>query len=345
MRQIKALQVFRGLACLAVVIYHAAISTSAFVGPVPSTAAAIFGQGYLGVDFFFVLSGFIIMYAHSSDGHSVDSTRRYIYKRLVRIFPVYLPVALAMIALYSIVPSISATGGRDYSLVSSLFLVPANRPPILTVTWSLVHEMIFYGVFLVFFVSRRLFAVVLIFWAGAILAVNRFGEPANWLHYPLSLLNIEFMFGVVAAYVVNRNYWRGSPQWLVLCGLLLTVSILESVDLSVVGMMRILFAAGLAIIIWGFALWERASAISWPTWLIVLGNASYSIYLIHNQIFSVTQRLSIIMSLNWLGCMIFSVLAALLAGYSYHLAVEQPALRFFGNRKVAKTARVRAELA
>jgi hypothetical protein len=58
--QIQSLQVFRGLAALAVVLHHASVSTGAFVADVPAWAMSVFGLGYLGVDFFFVLSGFII---------------------------------------------------------------------------------------------------------------------------------------------------------------------------------------------------------------------------------------------------------------------------------------------
>lgn len=153
--EIRSLQIFRGLAALAVVAHHAAVSTEAFVGSMPGIAQSVFGLGFLGVDFFFVLSGFIIMFAHMGDERSPAAVRRYAFKRLVRIFPSYLPISIALIALYAFMPGFSASGGRDYSLVSSLLLLPADRPPALSVAWTLVHELMFYTVFLLFFVSRR----------------------------------------------------------------------------------------------------------------------------------------------------------------------------------------------
>ena len=147
---------FRGFAALAVVASHAALSTSAFVGALPDAVANILGFGVLGVDFFFVLSGFIIMYAHMDDDRTQASVKRYAFKRLTRIHPAYLPVGVGLIALYAAMPDFSAAGGgSDYSVVSSLFLVPANGPPALSVAWTLVHELMFYGVFLLFFVSWR----------------------------------------------------------------------------------------------------------------------------------------------------------------------------------------------
>jgi exopolysaccharide production protein ExoZ len=90
MATIQSLQVFRGLAALAVVAHHAVTSTGAFVGVVPAEVESILGMGYLGVDFFFVLSGFIIMYTHMGDSPSKGNVQRYVSKRLVRIFPPYL---------------------------------------------------------------------------------------------------------------------------------------------------------------------------------------------------------------------------------------------------------------
>lgn len=166
MAVIQSLQVFRGFAALAVVAHHAVISTDAFVGVVPPHVASILGKGHLGVDFFFVLSGFIIMYAHMGDSRSALAVRRYTFKRLIRIFPPYLPLSIGMIALYAVLPGFSASGGRDFSLMSSLLLLPADRPPALSVAWTLVHEMQFYAVFLLFFLSRRLLVAALLLWGG-----------------------------------------------------------------------------------------------------------------------------------------------------------------------------------
>jgi len=71
-RLIDSLQVFRGLAALAVVAHHAAVSTDAFVQPIPAALMAAFDLGALGVDFFFVLSGFIIMHAHRHEAGRTD---------------------------------------------------------------------------------------------------------------------------------------------------------------------------------------------------------------------------------------------------------------------------------
>ena len=331
--QIQSLQVFRGLAALAVVAHHAATSTNAFVGHMPAWATSLFGFGYLGVDFFFVLSGFIIMYAHFADVGTAPAVRRYAYKRLLRIFPAYLPISLAIIALYAALPGFSGAADRGYSLLSSLLLLPADGPPALSVAWTLVHELMFYAVFLLFFISRRWLVLGMVAWAALILASQQVWSPTGWLRYPLSMLNIEFMLGVLAAWTVKS--WASRPRlahgwgWVVMTGVVVACVGLALISGELSTYPRLMFAFGLALIIVGFAVREQSSRLHWPGLLLLMGNASYSIYLVHNPLLSITQRLAAHLGLTWGGGLLFGVVCSVLAGYLYYLVVERPVLRFF----------------
>lgn len=216
--QIQSLQVFRGFAALAVVAHHAALSTEAFVGAMPPAISALFVYGLLGVDFFFVLSGFIIMYAHFNDERTETTVKRYAFKRLTRIYPAYWPIGLALLGLYAAMPGMSASGGREFSYLSSVLLLPADLPPALSVAWSLVHELLFYAVFMLWFVSRRAFGFGLVLWAAVILAVQSAGGATGWLRYPLSTLNLEFMLGVLVATLYARTSLRFRPGMMIAGG-------------------------------------------------------------------------------------------------------------------------------
>jgi peptidoglycan/LPS O-acetylase OafA/YrhL len=330
--QINSLQVFRGLAALAVVAHHAVLSTEAFVGTLPAAVSSLLTFGLLGVDFFFVLSGFIIMFAHMDDDRTQAAVKRYAFKRLTRIFPAYWPVGLGMIALYAAMPGLSAGGGRDYSLTSSVLLVPANAAPALSVAWTLVHELMFYGVFLLFFISRRWLVGGLLAWAILIVWANQSFVPTGWLRYPLSLLNIEFMFGVGAAWLVRSRAFDGKGPAIAMVGSVIACVALWLMAPEKSAYLRLLLALGLALFIVGFAVREQAATVRWPALLLVLGNASYSIYLVHNPLLSITQRVAGLMSLAWPAAMVWGLLLSVLAGWVYFRLIERPALRFFQSR-------------
>ena len=303
--QIQSLQVFRGIAALAVVAHHATNSTAAFVGGVPAWAKSVFGLGYLGVDFFFVLSGFIIMYAHFADDGTGPAVRRYVFKRLVRIFPAYLPISLALIALYAALPGFSGASDRGYSLLSSLLLLPADGPPALSVAWTLVHELMFYAVFSLFFISSRWLVLGLTAWAALILVSQQVLSPTGWLRYPLSVLNIEFMLGVLAAWTVKswalRRRLTNGWGWMAFTGALVLCMGLALILGEPRLYHRLVFSLGLALIIVGFSVREQSARLHWPSLLLLMGNASYSIYLVHNPLLSVTQRLAGRLDLAWGG--------------------------------------------
>jgi len=128
LKKIASLQVFRGLAALAVVFFHARLGTSAFVEKIPAWLNSILKHGSLGVDFFFVLSGFIIMSCHFDDEKSAASLKTYGIKRFVRIFPPYWPVSIVLMLAYLLLPNMSQGDRSELSLLSSLLLLPDTHP-------------------------------------------------------------------------------------------------------------------------------------------------------------------------------------------------------------------------
>lgn len=332
---IRSLQVFRGIAATAVVAHHAALSTDEFVGTVPAAWLRAFDMGAYGVDFFFVLSGFIIMHAHMHEGGRHGAIGGYIFKRLTRIFPAYWPIGLAVLVLYAVLPNLSASGGREFSLLSSLLLLPADRPPALSVAWTLVHELMFYGLFMLWFVSRRMFSLGLLVWVGAILMAQLAGGATGWLRYPLSALNMEFMLGVLAAVAYRSGLLRQQTGTLIAGGGLLAAVMLVLLYQGPVHTVdRLVFSLGLGLLMLGFALHERQQTMAWPALMLALGHASYSIYLVHNPLLSMTQRLAGKFEMNWPLGLLAGVLLALLCGYLYYLLVERPVLRWIRARSL-----------
>jgi peptidoglycan/LPS O-acetylase OafA/YrhL len=102
-----ALTGIRGLAAFWV-FWHHLIPVSAFIGvrlggPL---LEPFFNEGFRGVDLFFVLSGFILMYVHATDFRSLDweSARRFFLLRVVRIYPVHLAMLAGIFVLVHWLP-------------------------------------------------------------------------------------------------------------------------------------------------------------------------------------------------------------------------------------------------
>lgn len=329
LKKFDSLQVFRGLAAFGVVIHHVAISTDALVSRIPVWLLAIFEHGFLGVDFFFVLSGFIIMSSHFDDDKSVTALKTYGIKRFVRIFPPYWPVSIALILAYFVLPGMSQGTRGDFSWLSSLLLLP-DTPPALSVAWTLIHELMFYMIFSLFFISSRLFLACVAGWIVAILAAVWLAGDVQFPPFFARLLNpinLEFVMGMVVAYLARGVANRLGVPLIVLGGVMLAGLWLWPFALE----QRVLFGLPFSALVLGGILLERQGKLALPRTMVLMGDASYSIYLVHNPIVSLTSRLVTRMHsfTSWGLGMLVGVFASLVVGVLYHWFVEKPLIRLF----------------
>lgn len=339
-RMLTVLQAGRALAALAIVAYHAAIATRDYAGAIPAGAFRALEYGTFGVDFFFVLSGFIILHAHADDDRGVAAARAYARKRLLRIYVPYLPVSLAMIGLYLALPGVSGVQ-RDWSVLTSLTLVPTGSPPALAAAWTLVHEMMFYGLFLVSYFTRG-FAWIVAAWLGLIGVGIGLGLQTSYAApTPLSLfapINAEFAAGMAAALAVRSLSPRWALPFLIAGTLGLAAFFALAVDPA--GPMRMGFGAAIALVVAGTVWLEQAGRLSAPASLILLGNASYAIYLVHNPVASLGARIAGRFEplRHWPASLALCVALGVGCGLIYHLAFEKPALAHLRRRRQRRPA-------
>jgi peptidoglycan/LPS O-acetylase OafA/YrhL len=108
-KDIASLTPMRGIAALIVVLYHVRL--------------AAFAQGYLAVDFFFVLSGFVLLHVYGSEfGVSLHRAGTYLWSRLCRIYPVHALVTLCLVPHLGTAPGFSGSDLVTCLLLSQVML-------------------------------------------------------------------------------------------------------------------------------------------------------------------------------------------------------------------------------
>lgn len=316
---LSVLQAGRGIAAMAVVFHHAAAYAAENLESLPTVLVAVAGRAYLGVDFFFVLSGFIIYYTNLGKPPTASWARRYLESRLVRIFVPYLPVGLAVALGYTLLPGLSASS-REWSWLPTLTLLPSIADPALIVAWTLQHELVFYLLFMLFALSGRpLFGGAI--WAGVIIAWGGLaGEPAKPLFILFAILNVEFFLGMAVARITAT---RGPRDLLFLAGAAILFALFLA--LGARPEHRIVFGLAIAMLLVVIVRAELSGRLRTPASLVFLGDASYSVYLVHNPLQALLSRA---LPGNWAIAVLWLCAAGTLLGLLYHVLYERPAIAF-----------------
>lgn len=148
----SSIQSLRGLAALLVVFYHARNVVGRFGTGNAFDHLAQFGS--VGVDVFFIVSGFIMFYIR--DNYMPGGQPRpglFLYKRVLRVIPPYWLYTALVIVLTLILPQLFR--GETPSLLHSLLLIPDDKPYYLMVGWTLSYEIYFYTLFAITLLLTR----------------------------------------------------------------------------------------------------------------------------------------------------------------------------------------------
>ncbi|MGC6487996.1 MAG: acyltransferase family protein [Planctomycetota bacterium] len=257
--KLDGLQVLRAFAATAVVFFHAA-SKGSWMKILDC-----------GIDLFFVLSGFLMTYLFRPGKPWTGFLR----KRALRVLPLYY-FAILIAAAEGIYFGESYSGADWLRAVT---LWPTDRP-MLIVSWTLSHELLFYAVFSLLYLQRGLGLVALSTWLLSVLAAYATG----WETFVTSHYNLLFFVGVGLALLVRRAPQAGGvpATLLVAAGVAALFGVnyfhlfVAQQDLSVRTLGNGAAAAALLLGIF----WLEPH-VRYPRWLVALGDASYSIYLVH----------------------------------------------------------------
>ena len=338
-------QALRGVAALAVLFAHLFVmetkySLDQLLGPWAQL-------GYAGVDLFFVISGFIMVYVTWGTARGPDAPLPFLWRRVTRIYPLYWIVSAVVLAVWLLRPEMVFQSNPDPGIVRSFLLIPQERLPLLTVGWTLIHEMYFYLVFSLFLLAPRRWMMPLIgAWCVGVSMVATFAPPSDspWLELVFDPLLFEFVGGaVIAATLITGRVGGRLATRLFVIGVPLAILIIGNLAVRMPSGLLEVFQNHLArsAIIGSAAIFVLAAVVHGvrrvPRGMAWLGDISYSLYLTHILTISAIGRLwspwaaqGVWDNLLMLAVMVLASVAV--AGVIHHL-VEAPLIAWFRRRR------------
>lgn len=333
-----SLEAGRFFAAAGVMLFHYTGVVANFRGAI--VFGDIFRPGHVGVPYFFVLSGFIIYHVHRADLGQAGAVGRFAMKRAVRLFPMFLAVSLVMLLAFLVSPSMA--GQRELTplgVAADLLLLP-HADAILSISWTLRHEMVFYALFALalWFGPRAFWAIgawiavsVAAGFYAAVTGVNTVPWMGSW-SVMASILNLGFGLGMIVA--ANIRTPGGLPAWpliglggglmLLLCGIEWAFGRGVSHDVDILGpfgAIGLLLSA--AALISGLvrleARWTVPAAGFWKA----AGGSSYVLYLIHQPLASLALRLLKRLPLPPEAIFVILAISAVAAALVIHLTIER----------------------
>jgi peptidoglycan/LPS O-acetylase OafA/YrhL len=308
---IRSLTSLRGIAAVAIVVLHFSYYTLPSMGKILSAYTHLFQNAYLWVDFFFILSGFIMTHVYLDrfkSGISFAEYRSYLFSRFARIYPLhlftlFLLVGLEFIKLFGLNTPAFTNKFNLTALFANLTLLQAfdlNCPPLFWCdtywnepAWSISVEFAIYCIFPFLLlalttIQPKFEPISYIITLIAIFLLIKFtrGTLDSIIGIPaIARCGLECILGILTYRVHRRGnyrkYWNlnllgiGSLIWI---GLILHIGsdrFRSLADWSIL--------PGFSVLILAVAVNNAGSIARFldSRWLLYLGTISYSIYLVH----------------------------------------------------------------
>lgn len=335
-----SIQALRAVAAALVVIYHLINAESVYGGGITVLGGPAH-FGFAGVDVFFVISGFIMATVTAGQFGSRARALDFLGKRAVRILPLYWICTAVIAAMVMLRPGSLDPALADRSLVHSLLLIPQEGGPLLVVGWTLTYELLFYAAtaLALAFGSRRHVPWLLLGWAASLLALQAVPAQGPIVALLTSPLSIEFIAGAAVGL-----YWRKLPTALAWPAMLLALAWMATAAMVLIdvpghgqtdGVRVIAFGLPAALLVAGVARLEHAGRVRVPRLAVILGDASYSLYLTHLFVMSIMGRLWSALGAHGtigsnVGFLVATFCACCVAAVIVHRVLERP-LMTMGN--------------
>jgi exopolysaccharide production protein ExoZ len=289
---LRSIQILRALAACLVLFGHCLHEAGYIAGQTgrPPLTASFIDWG-IGVDIFFVISGFIMIYTTADLFGQPGAARVFLMRRIVRIVPLYWMITAALILVYLVAPKILNVPIEGWrAIVTSFFFIPDLRAngeirPIMALGWSLNYEMFFYAVFACCLIAPLKRATLYL--VGLFVGISILGAtvtmPTVALTYWTNSIILEFMFGALLALACRAQLRLSAGAALALIAVGAALAVVLGPFWGMDQVLPRFVSGGLpsTLIVAAAAFGPRLSASWLVTPLVALGDASYSLYLTH----------------------------------------------------------------
>jgi peptidoglycan/LPS O-acetylase OafA/YrhL len=281
------IQALRAAAALLVVLFHAFETWGERVDP---TAPGVnWSNGAAGVDIFFVISGFVMVISSRRFADRRGAWTIFLRHRILRIVPLYWLLTTVKVIAVVVLGDVVLRTILDFSFVagSYLFLPVTDSAghfrPVLPVGWTLTYEFLFYLLFAAA-LAMRVDALRIIVPGLGLFAIMALMRTESWPGWTVlfDTIVLEFVSGVMLA----RWTLQGFRLPAVIAGALLIGGFASILTLPMGSENLRVFSWGLPAfaIVAGAVSLEPVLERILPSWILMLGDASYSIYLSHGFI-------------------------------------------------------------
>ncbi|WP_288444433.1 acyltransferase [uncultured Serratia sp.] len=322
-----SVQWLRGIAVMMVVVYHVLLKAQLL-----GLTTTSFSIGAAGVDLFFIISGFIMVYITFGKSYSISY---FLKKRFLRIVPLYWILSFVAAVVFILQPSLVNAHNGETTIIGSFTLFPVSgKVMLLAVAWTLQYEFLFYFIFSAFlpFLNKRYLLASLTIIALTLIGITDHGSYIiSFFSNPIIL---EFIYGM-AAFFILRSIKLNSLACILLG--VLTFYTFHSFNIGL-EQRHIGYGVPMLFIFLGIASIKNDDGIvklKPLKALAYIGDASYSIYLTH--IFSISITVLLLRKANLQSASLLfialSIILSLLAGLmSYELVEKRLRIRVKSKR-------------
>ena len=322
---LHSVQYMRAIAAILVVFHHAAWKGEQY----STNPLHWFHVGSIGVDLFFVISGFIMCY--TVDKKKVDFWN-FLKARFFRIIPLYWVLTSLALVVYLIFPEKVNSSGGVTDVLASFTLIPSEGKYLINNGWTLSYEFLFYFIFatcLTLNTSGKYLLPCAIMITACTIGFYS-GEVNYLVSFFTSVYLLEFVFGIFAFYVskrVSANFYAGVSLIAVSVVMVFIVnknlSLMEPNRIIQFGVPSLLFFVGMVLIEPIFSLKSNRKL---SRTLKALGDSSYSLYLFHPFVLVACSIVLSFLGLAEYGWIFVGILVvtSLVSGHICYLVLESP---------------------